>query len=232
MIVRKHLIVLLTLAISGCGQFSSDAKQQTSNQAEDCIVSPYLDSNYTNFCQKNVLAARLYRIGGYKSHLYEAYFEDGSSQLVFMSHVMEPKSQLNFIITASHTPLSLVVDKDSWKPVDGTPFYRDKSNVYCLRQRHTGDGNLWVLEEIDGDKLVSVANYKSSDSSFDRELQERKTEFPDLVATDGAYLIDMFCNVLTFEDFLTRTEKYRLRWTLKSKNKGLLYTIWFTFIII
>lgn len=213
MTVKKNLVALMALTLSGCGESSLGTKQQADIQNSECIDSPYLDPSYADLCQKNVLAAKLYQIGGSRSHLYEAYFPDGDSQLVYMSHGMIPqRTELRFTTTAGHAPLSLVVDKDSWEPVEGSlRLYRDKNNVYCFRQRSTGDGNLRVLEEIDADKLISVENYKSSDPEFDRELQERKTEFPDLIETDGTHLIDMFCGVVTFEDFLTRSEKYRRR---------------------
>lgn len=213
MIVKKYLVVLLTLALCGCGESSSGAKQQVDIQDPECVVNPYLDPSYADFCQKNVLAAKLYQIGGSRSHLYEAYFPDGDLQLVYMSHGMIPhRTELRFTTTVGRAPLSLIVDKDSWEPVEGSRrLYRDKNNVYCFRQRNTGAGNLLVLEEIDADKVVSVEDYKSSDPDIDRELQERKTEFPDLIETDGTYLIDMFCGVVTFEDFLTRSEKYERR---------------------
>jgi len=184
---------------------------QVKPSKKKCLENPNLDPTYADFCQRDVLAAKLYKVGGFESRLHEAVFEDGETQLVYMAYDITPSPSLHFITTVGRAPLTLIIDKNSWQSVEALPYFRDKNNTYCFRQRHTGPGNLWILKEVNADTLVSVKDYKSSDPDFDRELQERRREFPDLVATDGTLLIDLFCNVLTFEDFLTRSEKYQRR---------------------
>jgi len=125
---------------------------------------------------------------------------------------MDPSPQLHIIATVGNVPLTLVVDKASWKSVGGSRnLFKDKNNVYCFRQRYTGQRLLLTLDEVDAEKLVLIDDYKSADPDLDRELRERKTEFPDLVATDGTVLIDMFCSIVTFEDFVTRSDRYQRR---------------------